>query len=148
MIIPEACFNFQVPKDLASGLLQIILRSTDTNSVAATSIEADAITVPADRVLVLTAASLSARAGAGQNVSNMQIQILAVDSGEDFNLAVDREAGAAAGAKDLRWVGQVWVPPEATVQGVAQFNAGVVANTLDNFSICGISIPRGNVQQG
>lgn len=151
MIPPELTYQFSALKDVSGALLSIVLRRGDTSTTAATVNEL-LYTVPNDKILILSAASVQANPGTGQTAELATLRIVeenAATSGAGYTFARAPDVqNATANIKiALTWCGEVWVSPgeQVVVRGV--FDAGTNANQVVS-SIAGVTIPRGNVQQG
>lgn len=107
------------------------------------------IILPNDRILVLTNIAGALAPGAAQIARSISIQIVdsvRFSSANAIVLQQDffRPAPGAAQTVGFTWSGRVMLPPGATLQANAQFDAGVAVNTL-NVSFAGQIIPRGNL---
>lgn len=151
MIPPEITYQFSALKDVAGSLISIILRRGDTSSASAIVNEA-LFVVPNDKIFILTAASVQAIPGATQTAQLATLRIVEegaviTGAGYTFARAPVVENAVADTQIALTWSGEVWVSPgeQVVVRGV--FDAGVAANRVVS-SIAGVTVPRGNVQQG
>jgi hypothetical protein len=116
------------------------------NSALNVFVTVDALTVPSDRVLVLQSVVGMAEPGAGQNVTDIRLQLFA--PGAQFAAVISRDPvdKAANIPAILNWSGSLIVPPLWRVLLAGSFNAGAVANAVTIWT-AGILIPPANIQR-
>lgn len=100
------------------------------------------------RYVLLTHACIIGVPGAGQNVTQMQIELLGPDGGQPtppwlVNISATALAANVTGV--LTFDGELIIPPAWILSSLATFNAGVAANRTD-VSYFGYTLPIGTLQ--
>jgi len=141
MRVPNLVYNFASLKDIAGGLILLVVRDGG-DTQAAVSVAVELIEVPRDKIFILSVFSGLSTPGATQTVLT-----------QNLFLRPEGEAGSAEivykqnSDQELNFSGEVWCPPGSKILFASSFDAG--ANTNRNFgTIHGFMIPRGNIQQG
>lgn len=149
MRVPEICFQFAAFKDVAGGLILLTVRS-GSNSDTATSVFVDILTVPADKIFILSAMNVNAVGGGAQEIDALRCQFAPEPGAARFTFHGQEgisDGPDARGSRAENFSGEIWIPPGAVVRGTAAFSAGVSSNTV--AAACyGFLIPRSNIQQG
>jgi len=132
-------FLYQLsPRDEQSTGIQLF---AERNQVSAAVVSQSlSITIPAEKILVVTAIWVDASGGGGQTVSSLQI------SRQSTNVpdVVVKSAQPATAFGGIGFEGTLYLAPNEQVQASASYNAGVAANNLRLF-VHGYTIPRGVV---
>lgn len=98
--------------------------------------------VPADAVLCLANACARALPGAAQTCSDLLMQYVAPNTGQQYHIASDSPGATSGTYRGLNWSGEIYIPPGCTVLMSASFSAAAASNQLQ-ASLAGVLIPRG-----
>jgi len=151
MLVPELAYQFTVPRDVASGSLQMVHRHR-VASGASTAVFDEVYFVPSDSILILSHINTQAIAGAAQIPTIVQVDYL-MPSGQLMVLIENRYWPAGQAGFDqnrsYQWAGQIWLPGGKDGNGRLRigtsFDAGAAANQ-QNTTFFGLLIPKANAQ--
>jgi len=140
-LIPEIVYDFRVPIDTASPMLESVIKK-NTATGAATTLDCTIYTVPSGRLLILSNANINVIAGAAQLPIWTQLYI---QRGGEVNAVAEEHLNKTASIRrqTLNWSGELWLHPGWEVHAFCTFDAGGVANNINGF-LCGMLIPRAN----
>lgn len=138
MRFPEWLYRL-LPGDHGSQQLGVVWREA-TDTVAATTVGLGVYTVPNDKCLVLTNASMRFVAGATQTTVRRRLLADPPSGTTRYNI-YDNEANITAEAAD-NWQGEVVIPGGWRVRVEAEYTAAANPN-LCSAEIHGYLIPRG-----
>lgn len=144
MFFPEFLYQLTA-RDQQVTWLDPTLRA-DSTSAAAASVSSTIFTIPQGQVLILLNAMCRGTPGGAQFVARTRIDVLPPAASNNFFLASDDTIGGAGLSLSVTWTGEVLIPATWQLRGVADFNAGAVANTIE-FHFMGILIPAANIQR-
>lgn len=149
MIVPEITYAFQRGKDLAAGTFDVILRRAFATN--GQFISAIVYTVPQDRALILTSASIDADSITASEFPRrlrLQLRPIAGSANPVFDIGQKHYTSAFTQAlqQSYSWSGQVVCPPGSELLGRVAFDTVQVSHAMA-INITGISIPRANIQQ-
>lgn len=145
MLPPEICYQFRSAVDTASATIDLVQRRKVTASVAASQ-SVDLITVPSDRILILTQCLIVATGLVGGVPNTTQLAYNFDTLGSVYVPVYQDSVSGVAGSSYRQQIvrdGNVWIPPGARLYASASFSAAV--NSAIDATIHGLLIPRGNV---
>lgn len=140
MRFPEWLYKL-LPGDAGSQQLGVVWRE-NTITAALVTVGGTVYTVPSDKCLVLTNATLHFTPGAAQTSNRRRLMADPPDGTTRYNIWDAQGATAVATATAHDWVGEVVIPPGWKVRVEGEFSAGAAAN-ISNAEIHGYLIPRG-----
>lgn len=119
-------------------------RTSATSTAAAASVR----NTFESRYILLTSACVIAQPGAGQNFTQIQIDLLGADNSvptPPWLLKFTGTAGAANVVGSIDWSGEMIVLPGWSIRGNAEYNAGANAN-ITTVAFYGYTLPIGTLQ--
>jgi len=136
---PIGDFLYQLtPRDEQSIGMQLFVEANGSSAAAAAvTVE---LTIPAERLLIISHGIVRALAGAGQTIS--RLQLLRVNlSNREFDF---RESQPGTLFDELTIEGPIILVTGEIIRAIGTFNAGVAANAV-TLTLHGHTIPRGVV---
>lgn len=143
MFFPEFLYQLSGRDQQVTWLDPSLQSSSDA---AAALTVAEIIQVPTGKVLLLQHVMNESSPGAGQNITNMLIDLLPPAGTFTVRLKSDDTDRAANTFFSLDWQGSIIVPPEWFIRAQSNFNAAVAVNTVA-LQVAGAIIPVGNIQR-
>lgn len=144
MIGPDIVYQYSQPKDVMGGTL-LILNQTVVKIDTAQNIVETLGKVPNDKVLILSAVQAYMKSQTAGSADALAVSILFEGSSTPL-IFIEPHLGTQTNLAE-NWTGQVWIPPGSELEMAGTFSDAINTHVL-RFSIHGILIPRGNVQQG
>jgi len=142
---PPLTYIFTTPVDTAGATIEVVNRTVQI-STSNQQLELLELTVPKDKIFILSNATLDCNPGAAQFTQELRIEGR-TQTGFFFGIANQEFDPTVQDQASLNWSGEVWIhgggQETTTLRFFARFDAGVAANFL-RAEYSGFVIPRGN----
>jgi len=143
---PPLTYIFTTPVDTAGTTLEVVNRTVQI-STSNQTLELEELTVPKDKIFILSNVTMDSNPGAAQFTQDMRVEGR-TQSGFLFGIANEEFDPAVQDQASLNWSGEVWIhgggQETFTLRFFTRFSAGANANFM-RAEYSGFVIPRGNV---